>query len=152
MKHRDIQNKKIMIYDLLYHHVINKSDIEMISNLSFFEIEKLPNNYKNKILFSIYCNPYLLCNDYMFMDNGILFVDIHTIADILIKRYNMEYQELQHQLNEGYISSTQYQSASDKLFYLYFDSSIVGRRIYHLYNNDIASEYLKNNDKCVKMN
>ena len=139
MSEQELTNLRNKVYILFKKDIITAYDIELISNWKLNEIESLEVNFKNQVLNSIYNHPYLVCNDYMFID-GTLYVDISLIAKLLIRRFNMEVNELEYQLNEGYISKEYYQFEINKLNNLYFDSSIIGRRIYNIYNQDIILE------------
>ena len=148
MNKLELENARRKIYYLFKENIIEKEDIRLISQLSFDEIVKLEPNNKNKILYSIYVYPFLLCNDYMFT-NGILFLQTEEIAYLLVRRYNMEIDELSYQFKEYDIKQDEYYCQVNRLKKMYFESSIIGRRIQQYYKNIIKSEkIIKQYHKC----
>ena len=141
MKKEELNNLRKNIYYKLKTGVLDKYDIISLVNFSFNDILSLDikSIEKQQLLYNIYINPFLLCNDYMYK-NGILFITMEDIAPLLIKRYNMEIDELTYRLYEYEINQNEYYYQVNSLKKLYFESSIIGRRIFHYYNDLINSE------------
>ena len=146
MNNYELKNNRRIVYYKLKNNYISKDDINYLNECSFIDIENLVNK---PILFNIYIHPYILCNDYMFQD-GILFLDLTDIGPLLIKRYNNEISELYLKFNDGDISLLEYEHYKEELDYLYFESSMIGRRIYHYYNDKILCISLDRQKKYEK--
>lgn len=138
-KHR-INSLKKLVLKLLLQGYINKFDIEDLNNKTLSDIINNydKENFKIIILSQIYLNPYLLCNDDML--NNKLVLDIEQISNLLIKRYNEEIIEYNYQLQEGFISQDQYNNMTIDLQDLYFLSSKIGTRIYHISDQEIIKQ------------
>ena len=74
-------------------------------------------------------------------------LSIKTIANILIKRYNEELIELDNQFHNGFISRDEFNNNCLYFHNLYFNSSLIGQRIKHIYKDDLF--YLNNDNKKV---
>ena len=70
---------------------------------------------------------------------------MEDIAPLLIKRYNMEIDELIYRLRESEINQDEYYYQVNQFKKVYFESSIIGRRIYHYFNDKIHSEKVTKN-------
>ena len=90
------------------------------------ELLKKIDSYKDKVLLSIYINPYLLCNDYLVRIDGF---NIDIISKLLIKRYNDEIYEYNTRLMNGDITYIEYCNNIMMLNKLYFTSTMMGSRI-----------------------
>lgn len=124
----DLEYSKNRIYNMIINRDISLDDIANLSSLQFVDIEKLDckNSFKNKILTSIYCNPYLLCNDKLLeLDN----FDFESFQELLIKRYNDELTEYEELVKNGLMSYLEYNNNVTLLHQLYFSSSKIGMRI-----------------------
>ncbi len=124
----DLEYSKNRIYNMIINRDISLDDIANLSSLQFVDIEKLDckNSFKNKILTSIYCNPYLLCNDKLLeLDN----FDFESFQELLIKRYNDELTEYEELVKNGLMSYLEYNNNVILLHQLYFSSSKIGMRI-----------------------
>lgn len=127
-----IEYAKSEIENLLKDSVIISKDIELLSDLTFEEVLGLSksNNEKNRYLYLIYINPYLICNDEKYMD-------IDIIAKLLINRFNSEMIEVNNKYQNGEINKIECYNI--KTFYkkLYFKSSMTGKDIMRNYYDDI---------------
>ena len=124
----NLNSAKEKLYKMILENYINCIDINNISNLKFTDIENLNfnNSFKNKVLLSIYINPYLLCNDKIIEEFDI---DIESLSNLLIKRYNEELFEYENRLKEGLITYQEYNNNILMLHYLYFMNTKIGMRI-----------------------
>ena len=125
--------------------------VEDINNLDFLSFNDMINSYHKKdfrseILFTIYINPYLLCDDNTLKEKPIL--SMEDISPLLIKRYNEEIRELKNRYYEGDYNLDQMYFMANKVRKIYFDSSLIGRRIYNIYNDNI--EIISKLDKNLK--
>ena len=124
----NLENVKENIYSMIKDNYINNNDIKNISSFEFTEIENIDyiNSFKNKVLLSIYINPYLLCNDKIIEE---FYIDIESLSNLLIKRYNEELFEYENRLKEGLITYQEYNNNILMLHYLYFMNTKIGMRI-----------------------
>lgn len=127
-----IEYAKSEIENLLKDSVIISKDIELLSDLTFEEVLGLSksNNEKNRYLYLIYINPYLICIDKKYIDSDI-------IAKLLINRFNSEMIEVNNRYQNGEINKIECNNI--KTFYknLYFKSSMIGKNIMRNYYDDI---------------
>lgn len=132
MSKTQLENIKYRILKMISSGIITNEDIKELNSMTWEDVSNAynPNSFKSTVLFQIYCNPYLLCND-----NIVKFkfdIDIDDIADLLIKRYNNELEEYTYRLKEGYINRDEYELMCDELYSLYFNSSFVSERLYRI--------------------
>ena len=135
MNKNELNNIRVKITKLFYYGVVNIEDIRSLSNFNLFDVSNNYNSmdFKTKVLFDL--NPYLLCDDNLLTSNPIL--SIEDISSLLIKRYNEEINELKSRYHDGEYNLDELYIKSNRVRKLYFDSSLIGRRIYHLFNEDI---------------
>ena len=138
----NLNNLKENLYNMIKDNYINNNDINNISNLKFTDIENLDfnNSYKNKVLLSIYLNPYLLCDDKIVTECDI---DIDSFSNLLIKRYNEELQEYENRLKDGLITYQEYNNNITILHNIYFKNSIVGMRLENINKDKIKKKERK---------
>lgn len=138
----NLNSAKEKLYKMILENYINCIDINNISNLKFTDIENLDfnNSYKNKVLLSIYLNPYLLCDDKIITECDI---DIDSFSNLLIKRYNEELQEYENRLKDGLITYQEYNNNITILHNIYFNNSIVGMRLENINKDKIKKKERK---------
>ena len=138
----NLNNLKENLYNMIKDNYINNNDIENISDFEFTEIENVDyiNSFKNKVLLSIYINPYLLCNDKIIEEFDI---DIESLSNLLIKRYNEELIEYENRLKEGLITYQEYNNNILMLHYLYFMNTKIGMRIESINKDKIKKKERK---------
>ena len=143
-----IKAVKERVLELIKKEFINEHDIKMLSNITFDEVISLweSDMFRKKVLFTIYLNPYLLCNDEIVKYKPF---DIDIISNILIKRYNEELDEYKNRLLNGEISNNEYLNNCNCLTKLYFTSTLMGIRIINNYNDRISNP--KNIEKIKKI-
>ena len=136
----DLESKKKRIYFMFVRGFIDNNDIEYLVNCCINDVICNRDTYKDSILSSIYINPYLLCNDYLFnIDN----VDFKLISKLVIKRYNEEITEYNNLFVNGDISYTEYYNNIVILNNLYFNSTKIGSRIRLINSEDIVEKVKK---------
>lgn len=135
MNDKQLNILRNQITQLIKNNIINVNDISKLKFKKSFDFNN-EDDFVSKVLYTIYLNPYILCNDNMLKEYPILSIDL--IAPLLIKRYNEEIVELYQQYEEGTYSKEQLKTMIKELKYLYFDSSIISSRIYHIYRDDIV--------------
>lgn len=145
---KQIKTFKERVLELIEKEFINENDIKMLSDMTFDEVISLweSKTFRNKVLFTIYLNPYLLCNDEMVKNKPL---DINIISNILIKRYNEELDEYKDRLLNGEISNNEYLNNCNCLTKLYFTSTLMGIKIADNYNDRISNP--KNIEKIKKI-
>ena len=138
----NLNNLKEKLYNMIKDNYINKDDIKNISDFEFTEIENVDyiNSFKNKVLLSIYINPYLLCNDKIIEEFDI---DIESLSNLLIKRYNEELLEYENRLKEGLITYPEYNNNITMLHNIYFKTSNVGMRLENINKDKIKKKERK---------
>ena len=138
----NLNNLKENLYNMIKDNYINNNDIKNISDFEFTEIENVDyiNSFKNKVLLSIYINPYLLCNDKIIEEFDI---DIESLSNLLIKRYNEELQEYENRLKDGLITYQEYNNNITILHNIYFNNSIVGMRLENINKDKIKKKERK---------
>ena len=138
----NLNNLKENLYNMIKDNYINKDDIKNISDFEFTEIENVDyiNSFKNKVLLSIYINPYLLCNDKIIEEFDI---DIESLSNLLIKRYNEELLEYENRLKEGFITYPEYNNNITMLHNIYFKTSNVGMRLENINKDKIKKKERK---------
>ena len=138
----NLNNLKENLYNMIKDNYINKDDIKNISDFEFTEIENVDyiNSFKNKVLLSIYINPYLLCNDKIIEEFDI---DIESLSNLLIKRYNEELLEYENRLKEGLITYPEYNNNITMLHNIYFKTSNVGMRLENINKDKIKKKVRK---------
>lgn len=138
----NLNSAKEKLYKMILENYINCIDINNISNLKFTDIENLNfnNSFKNKVLLSIYINPYLLCNDKIIEEFDI---DIESLSNLLIKRYNEELLEYENRLKEGLITYPEYNNNITMLHNIYFKTSNVGMRLENINKDKIKKKERK---------
>lgn len=138
----NLNNLKEKLYSMIKDNYINKNDIKNISSFEFTEIENIDyiNSLKNKVLLSIYINPYLLCNDKIIEEFDI---DIESLSNLLIKRYNEELLEYENRLKEGLITYQEYNNNITMLHNIYFKTSNVGMRLESINKDKIKKKERK---------
>ncbi len=138
----NLNNLKENLYNMIKDNYINNNDIKNISDFEFTEIENVDyiNSFKNKVLLSIYINPYLLCNDKIIEEFDI---DIESLSNLLIKRYNEELIEYENRLKEGLITYQEYNNNILMLHYLYFMNTKIGMRIESINKDKIKKKERK---------
>ena len=138
----NLNNLKENLYNMIKDNYINKDDIKNISDFEFTEIENVDyiNSFKNKVLLSIYINPYLLCNDKIIEEFDI---DIESLSNLLIKRYNEELLEYENRLKEGLITYPEYNNNITMLHNIYFKTSNVGMRLENINKDKIKKKERK---------
>ena len=137
MNKYELNNIRIRVTNLLNYGVVSNEDIRSLSNQNIFEMSNNYNSedFRSKVLFTIYINPYILCDDSLLNDRPIL--SIEDISSLLIKRYNEEIRELKNHYYEGDLNLDQMYIKANQVRKLYFDSSLIGRRIYRIFSDDI---------------
>lgn len=132
-----IEMAKLEIEKLLINGIINETDIELLSQLTFIEVlDLLKSKYsKDKYLYQIYINPYLICIDKPY-------IDIDTIAKLLVSRYNDEIVEINSRYKEGQLNAIEFNNNKVFLKKLYFKSSMTGKKIMNYYKDDIVDNSL----------
>ena len=138
----NLNNLKENLYNMIKDNYINNNDIKNISDFEFTEIENVDyiNSFKNKVLLSIYINPYLLCNDKIIEEFDI---DIESLSNLLIKRYNEELLEYENRLKEGFITYPEYNNNITMLHNIYFKTSNVGMRLENINKDKIKKKERK---------
>lgn len=138
----NLNNLKENLYNMIKDNYINNNDIKNISDFEFTEIENVDyiNSFKNKVLLSIYINPYLLCNDKIIEEFDI---DIESLSNLLIKRYNEELLEYENRLKEGLITYPEYNNNITMLHNIYFKTSNVGMRLENINKDKIKKKERK---------
>ena len=124
----DYENIKNKVCYYIMIDMITNNDIISLSNYKLEDLYNLDikNSYKDKVLLSLYLNPYLLCNDEIAtLDN----FNLDVVMSLVIKRYNDELEEYNRLFSVGDISYIEYINNIKVLNRLYFESSNIGRRI-----------------------
>lgn len=121
-----LEGIKKNIYFMFVREEITFNDIDNLYNSNIDDLLKKIDSYKDKVLLSIYINPYLLCNDYLVRIDGF---NIDIISKLLIKRYNDEIYEYNTRLMNGDITYIEYCNNIMMLNKLYFTSTMMGSRI-----------------------
>ena len=122
----NLEGIKKKIYFMFVREEITFDDIDNLYNSNIDDLLKKIDSHKDKLLLSIYINPYLLCNDYLVRIDGF---NIDIISKLLIKRYNDEIYEYNTRLMNGDITYIEYCNNIMMLNKLYFTSTIMGSRI-----------------------
>ena len=121
-----LEGIKKNVYFMFVREEITFDDIDNLYNSNIDDLLKKIDSYKDKVLLSIYINPYLLCNDYLVRIDGF---NIDIISKLLIKRYNDEIYEYNTRLMNGDITYIEYCNNIMMLNKLYFTSTMMGSRI-----------------------
>ena len=121
-----LEGIKKNIYFMFVREEITFDDIDNLYNSNIDDLLKKIDSHKDKLLLSIYINPYLLCNDYLVRIDGF---NIDIISKLLIKRYNDEIYEYNTRLMNGDITYIEYCNNIMMLNKLYFTSTMMGSRI-----------------------
>ena len=121
-----LEGIKKNIYFMFVREEITFDDIDNLYNSNIDDLLKKIDSHKDKLLLSIYINPYLLCNDYLVRIDGF---NVDIISRLLIKRYNEEVYEYNVRLINGDLTYIEYCNNIMILNNLYFTSTIMGSRI-----------------------
>lgn len=121
-----LEGIKKNIYFMFVREEITFDDIDNLYNSNIDDLLKKIDSHKDKLLLSIYINPYLLCNDYLVRIDGF---NVDIISRLLIKRYNEEVYEYNVRLINGDITYMEYYNNIMILNKLYFTSTMMGSRI-----------------------
>ncbi len=122
----NLEGIKKKIYFMFVREEITFDDIDNLYNSNIDDLLKKIDSHKDKLLLSIYINPYLLCNDYLVRIDGF---NVDIISRLLIKRYNEEVYEYNVRLINGDLTYIEYCNNIMILNNLYFTSTIMGSRI-----------------------
>ena len=122
----NLEGIKKKIYFMFVREEITFDDIDNLYNSNIDDLLKKIDSHKDKLLLSIYINPYLLCNDYLVRIDGF---NVDIISRLLIKRYNEEVYEYNVRLINGDITYIEYCNNIMMLNKLYFTSTMMGSRI-----------------------
>lgn len=130
-----IEREKNIIELLLIKKIITEKMIKEITVKNFQQILDYGNSEDevNKYLYNIYIKPYLICTDKPILD-------LDIIAELLVKRYNMEQSELNLRFKKYDINLSEYIISTDLLNNLYFNSSNTGKKIKRYYNDSIIKK------------
>lgn len=142
-----IKDKKNHIQELIQKDFITNDDIKSLLNKSFDEILKysISRITKERLLYKIYLQPYLLCDDELSK------INVNLIVELMIKRYTMEISEINYLYKEGSISLKDYYRYIDSLVYAYFNTSEIGKTIYENYGGNFElSDLFQENDPKIK--
>ena len=121
-----LEGIKKNIYFMFVREEITFDDIDNLYNSNIDDLLRKIDSHKDKLLLSIYINPYLLCNDYLVRIDGF---NVDIISRLLIKRYNEEVYEYNVRLINGDLTYIEYCNNIMILNNLYFTSTIMGSRI-----------------------
>lgn len=121
-----LEGIKKNIYFMFVREEITFDDIDNLYNSNIDDLLKKIDSHKDKLLLSIYINPYLLCNDYLVRIDGF---NVDIISRLLIKRYNEEVYEYNVRLINGDLTYMEYCNNIRMLNNLYFTSTMIGSRI-----------------------
>ena len=121
-----LEGIKKNIYFMFVREEITFDDIDNLYNSNIDDLLRKIDSHKDKLLLSIYINPYLLCNDYLVRIDGF---NVDIISRLLIKRYNEEVYEYNTRLINGDITYMEYYNNIMILNKLYFTSTMMGSRI-----------------------
>ena len=121
-----LEGIKKNIYFMFVREEITFDDIDNLYNSNIDDLLKKIDSHKDKLLLSIYINPYLLCNDYLVRIDGF---NVDIISRLLIKRYNEEVYEYNVRLINGDLTYMEYCNNIMILNNLYFTSTMIGSRI-----------------------
>ena len=121
-----LEGIKKNIYFMFVREEITFDDIDNLYNSNIDDLLKKIDSHKDKVLLSIYINPYLLCNDYLVRIDGF---NVDIISRLLIKRYNEEVYEYNVRLINGDLTYMEYCNNIRMLNNLYFTSTMIGSRI-----------------------
>ena len=122
----NLEGIKKNIYFMFVREEITFDDIDNLYNSNIDDLFKKIDSHKDKLLLSIYINPYLLCNDYLVRIDGF---NVDIISRLLIKRYNEEVYEYNVRLINGDLTYMEYCNNIRMLNNLYFTSTMIGSRI-----------------------
>lgn len=122
----NLEGIKKNIYFMFVREEITFDDIDNLYNSNIDDLLKKIDSHKDKLLLSIYINPYLLCNDYLVRIDGF---NVDIISRLLIKRYNEEVYEYNVRLINGDLTYMEYCNNIRMLNNLYFTSTMIGNRI-----------------------
>ena len=122
----NLEGIKKKIYFMFVREEITFDDIDNLYNSNIDDLLKKIDSHKDKLLLSIYINPYLLCNDYLVRIDGF---NVDIISRLLIKRYNEEVYEYNVRLINGDLTYIEYCNNIMILNNLYFTSTMIGSRI-----------------------
>lgn len=122
----NLEGIKKNIYFMFVREEITFDDIDNLYNSNIDDLLKKIDSHKDKLLLSIYINPYLLCNDYLVRIDGF---NVDIISRLLIKRYNEEVYEYNVRLINGDLTYMEYCNNIRMLNNLYFTSTMIGSRI-----------------------
>ena len=101
----NLEGIKKKIYFMFVREEITFDDIDNLYNSNIDDLLKKIDSHKDKLLLSIYINPYLLCNDYLVRIDGF---NVDIISRLLIKRYNEEVYEYNVRLINGDLTYIEY--------------------------------------------
>ena len=135
----NLEGIKKNIYFMFVREEITFDDIDNLYNSNIDDLLKKIDSHKDKLLLSIYINPYLLCNDYLVRIDGF---NVDIISRLLIKRYNEEVYEYNVRLINGDLTYIEYYNNIMILNNLYFTSTMMGSRISKI-NEDKIIEKVK---------
>ena len=121
-----LEGIKKNIYFMFVREEITFDDIDNLYNSNIDDLLRKIDSHKDKLLLSIYINPYLLCNDYLVRIDGF---NVDIISRLLIKRYNEEVYEYNVRLINGDLTYMEYCNNIRMLNNLYFTSTMIGSRI-----------------------
>ena len=134
-----LEGIKKNIYFMFVREEITFDDIDNLYNSNIDDLLRKIDSHKDKLLLSIYINPYLLCNDYLVRIDGF---NVDIISRLLIKRYNEEVYEYNVRLINGDLTYIEYYNNIRMLNNLYFTSTMIGSRI-SIMNEDKIIEKVK---------
>lgn len=144
---KKFEAKGFRICELINNNYITNDDINLLLSKSFEEIIKYSRSpiEKDRLLYKIYIQPYLLCQDKSEK------IDINLIVKLMIKRYAMEIAEINYMYKEGTLSLDDYYKYIDSLLSAYFNTSEIGRVIYQNYGGNFElSELFQTDIQKVK--
>lgn len=135
----DYESIKNKVYYYIMIDMITNSDIMRLSEYKLGDLYNLDtkNSYKEKVLLSLYLNPYLLCNDDLLSLDKF---DLDVVMNLVIKRYNEEIEEYNRLFSMGDISYNEYINNINVLNKLYFKSSNMGLRILNINQEKIIGK------------
>lgn len=101
-----------------------------------FRNKTTPYTNKQKLLFSIYYSPFLLCDQKYLSDN------MKRMLPVFLEyRYNQELEELQYRFEDAQISQEEYDKEVDLINFSYYKSSEDGKKI----EKTGKAKYIKSN-------
>ena len=138
MNFQNMSNIKNKIFWMVKRDYISNEDLEFLYQKDFIDMQRYAseNNFNHYMLFQIYLNPYLLCDDRL-LEKRNNFLDVDVLSKLLIKRYNEELREYKVKYKDGEISEGELNNNTLYLKNLYFTSTNIGKMIYIKYSDQI---------------